>query len=285
MALSLRPAELSDAADVGRICFEAFAAIADEHNFPRDWPSAEFAITAYESFVGQPGVYGVVAELDGKVVGSNFLREYNEIAGVGPISVDPAVQNRGIGRVLMEAVLERSAERRFPGVRLVQAAYHRRSLALYAELGFQVREPLACLQGALRDMRVPGSEVRPATPDDVAACEALCRYVHGHTRSGELDRGIQRGTARVVVRAGRISAYANLVALTGHAVGETNDDLKALLGDAETFGDVGFLLPLRNAELLRWCLAAGLRITQTMTLMSIGLYNEPSGAWLPSVVY
>jgi len=285
VALTIRPAQLSDAAEVGRICFEAFAAIADEHNFPRDWPSVEFAVTAFEAFVGQPGVYGIVAELDGNVVGSNFLREYNEIAGVGPITVDPAVQNRSIGRLLMEDVLGRSAERRFPGVRLVQAAYHRRSLALYASLGFQVREPLACLQGAPRDLRVPGYEVRAATPDDVAACEVLCRRVHGHTRSGELDRGVQRGTARVVVRAGRITAYANLVGFTGHAVGETNDDLMALIGDAESFGDVGFLLPLRNGELLRWCLANGLRITQTLTLMSIGLYNEPAGAWLPSVVY
>jgi len=46
-----------------------------------------------------------------------------------------------------------------------------------------------------------------------------------------------------------------------------------------------FLVPLRNGELLRWCLAAGLRITQTMTLMSVGLYNPPEGAWLPSVTY
>jgi len=28
-----------------------------------------------------------------------------------------------------------------------------------------------------------------------------------------------------------------------------------------------------------------LRVTQTMTLMTIGLYNEPDGAWLPSVLY
>jgi len=47
----------------------------------------------------------VVAEVDGRVVGSNFLYEGDPIAGVGPISVDPEYQ-RGVGRRLMEAVIQ-----------------------------------------------------------------------------------------------------------------------------------------------------------------------------------
>jgi predicted N-acetyltransferase YhbS len=285
VAFSLRPAVASDAAEIGRICYEAFGAISDEHNFPRDFPSVAFAVAAAEAFVGQPGIYGVVAEVDGNLVGSNFLREYNAIAGIGPISVDPAMQNGKIGRALMHAVMERAASRPFPGVRLVQTAYNRRSLALYLQLGFQVREPLACLQGPPLGLRLPGCEVRPATPADVEACDALCERVHGHTRSGEVVRAVGLGTARVVERAGRIAGYAPSAAFHGHGVAETTDDLKALIGAAESFGGPGMLVPSRNGDLLRWCLANGLRITQTMTMMSIGLYNEPAGAWLPSVVY
>ncbi|HEV7445586.1 MAG TPA: hypothetical protein VGO18_23635 [Steroidobacteraceae bacterium] len=48
---------------------------------------------------------------------------------------------------------------------------------------------------------------------------------------------------------------------------------------------LGFLVPTRNGELMQWCLGKGLRITQTMTLMARGLYNQPVGAWLPSVRY
>jgi hypothetical protein len=48
---------------------------------------------------------------------------------------------------------------------------------------------------------------------------------------------------------------------------------------------LGILVPARNADLLRWCLAQGLRIVQQSTLMTIGLYNEPAGAYLPSIVY
>jgi hypothetical protein len=40
-----------------------------------------------------------------------------------------------------------------------------------------------------------------------------------------------------------------------------------------------------GSDLLRWCLEHGLRIVQQSTLMTIGLYNEPAGAYLPSIVF
>jgi hypothetical protein len=96
---------------------------------------------------GVGGFFDLVAEIDGRIVGSNFLDERNPISGVGPITIDPAIQNEGVGRALMQAIMRRSQERGFAGMRLVQAGYHSRSLALYLKLGFEVREPLACLQG------------------------------------------------------------------------------------------------------------------------------------------
>jgi hypothetical protein len=44
-------------------------------------------------------------------------------------------------------------------------------------------------------------------------------------------------------------------------------------------------LPSRDGELMRWCLGNGLRIASQATLMTIGLYSEPQGAYLPSVLY
>jgi len=61
-------------------------------------------------------------------VGSNRLDERATIAGIGPIAIDPSAQNLGIGRELMQAVLERANERRPAGMQLVQAVYHNRSL-------------------------------------------------------------------------------------------------------------------------------------------------------------
>lgn len=57
--------------------------------------------------------------------------------GLEPITVDPAVQNRTVGRHLMEHMLTRVRDGDRPGVRLLQATYHNRSLCLYVKLGFR----------------------------------------------------------------------------------------------------------------------------------------------------
>jgi GNAT superfamily N-acetyltransferase len=285
MTVQLRRGDAADAAVLGDICYRAFKAIAEAHGFAPDFPSVEVGVAAVGGLIADPRVYDIVAEVDGVPVGSNFLAEYNTISGVGPITVDPAVQNDGAGRAMMAAVMQRSQERGFAGIRLVQAGYHSRSLALYLKLGFEAREHLACLQGPAIGQDMPGRAVRTATGDDLAACNQLCLRIHGHDRGGELAEAVGRGQARVVERGGQLTGYTTGVAFFNHSVGDSNDDLKALIGAASAFGGPGFLVPTRNGELMRWCLEHGLQITQTLTLMSIGLYNQPEGAWLPSVIY
>ena len=157
MDVKLRPGTPEDAEACGRICYEAFGTIAGEHNFPLDFPSPEIAAGLLSMLFGHPGFYSVVAEVNDKVVGSNFLDERSSIPGVGPVTVDPAVQNSGLGRVLMQDVIRRAEDRGAPGIRLLQAAYHGRSLSLYAKLGFQVRELLACMQGTPPNGESPGT--------------------------------------------------------------------------------------------------------------------------------
>lgn len=285
MNIRVRAARPEDAERCGIICHDAFRNIAGQHNFPPDFPTPQVAVDLLGSLLANPNVYGIVAEADGHVVGSNFLWETAVIAGVGPITIDPAVQNGSAGRALMEDVLARAREQRFAGVRLVQAAYHGRSLALYTKLGFDAREPLSTLQGPPVQAKIQGYAVRPATPADLGACNQLTLRLHGYERGQELLGAIEQGTATVVEHDGRISGYATAIGFFGHAVGESNEDLKALIGAAPNYPGPGFLLPTRNGELLRWCLARGLRIVQPMTLMSIGLYNEPDGAFLPSILY
>jgi hypothetical protein len=109
--------------------------------------------------------------------------------------------------------------------------------------------------------------------------------MHGYDRGTDLAQAIQQNTATVVERSGRITGYATTLAFFGHAAAETSLDMQALIASADSFGGPGILVPSRNSALLRWCLANGLRVVHPMTLMSIGLYNEPVGAWLPSVLF
>ena len=285
MTLVLRAGVPGDAEICGSICFEAFRAISSEHNFPWDLPSAEIGIELVRGLLTNPGFHSVVAEVDGKVVGSNFLDERGPIGGIGPITVDPAVQNRGVGRRLMVALLDRAAESRLASVRLLQSAYHNRSLCLYTDLGFDSREAVSKIDGEPLGIKFRGYDVRPAEEADLSECNALCQRVHGHDRSGELRDAVAQGTARIVEHLGKIIAYATSIAFFGHAVAETNQGLMALIGAAPAFPGGGFLVPTRNGELFRWCLRNELHLVHQMTLMTIALYNEPEGAYLPSVRY
>jgi hypothetical protein len=235
--------------------------------------------------IAHPGFFGIVAERDGVVVGSNFLDERSTIFGVGPITVDPQVQDHQIGRALMTPVLDESVARGAPGVRLLQVAYNNRSMSFYAKLGFDIREPFAALQGEPVAARIPGYTVRGATQQDLHACNALCVHVHGHDRSGELQDALSQAAASVVERQGRITGYTTGIGFFAHSVAETTDDLIALIGAAEQFSGPGFLIPLRNTALLRWCLQHGLRVVFMMNLMTMGIYQEPRGAFLASMGY
>jgi len=281
----VRAAKPEDAPLCGRICYDAFSAISGAHGFPCDFPVPEAGIGVLSMMFSNPGFYCVVAEAGHRIVGSNCLDERSAIRGIGPITIDPSVQNCGIGRKLMQAVMDRAIGQRVAGIRLVQAAFHNRSLSLYAGLGFDIREPLSCMQGRTLQRNVPGCTVRPAQPADVAGCDVLARQVHGFSRTVELTEAIQQGTARVVERVGRITGYATALAFSGHAAAETNLDLEALIASADAFGGPGILVPSQNSGLFRWCLANGLRVVQPLTLMSFGLYNQPAGAWLPSILF
>jgi len=285
MTITLRPGAAADAAACGAICYEAFKAIAEAHNFPPDFPSAEVATGLMSTLLAHPRFYSVVAEEEGRVIGSNFLDERSPIAGLGPISVDPRVQNRGTGARLMRAALERAAHQKAAGVRLLQSGFHNRSLCLYTRLGFHTREPVSILQGPALGRTFAGYKVRPATTGDRAACNRVCRQVHGFERDGEVLDAIGQKTASVVEHLGRVTGYTTGVAFFAHTAAESNRDLMALIGAATEFGGPGFLLPTRNHEVFAWCLEAGLRLVFQMTLMTTGFYIEPQGAWLPSVLY
>lgn len=285
MNLNIRAGKPDDAEACGVICYQAFKTISEHHNFPTDFPEPEMAIGLLSMLLSRGDVYSIVAEIDGKPAGSNFLWEIGMIAGIGPITVDPGVQNSAIGRQLMENVMRYAEEKRFAGVRLVQAAFHNRSLSLYTKLGFDTREPLSVISGPILNLKSSTHVVRPATEDDQEACNNLCRKIHGHDRASELLAAISQGTANVVEHDGRITGYTTAIGFLGHAVGESNEELKALIGASTEFSGPGFLLPTRNGELMRWCFANGLRVIQPTTLMSKGLYNEPRGAFLPSILF
>ncbi|ACL61364.1 GNAT family N-acetyltransferase [Methylobacterium nodulans] len=286
MITHIRAAMPSDAKACGHILYHAFEHIAGSHGFPPDFPSIEPALGLAEALISNPSVFGVVAEVDGQVVGSNFLSEGDTIRGVGPITVDPKAQGSGIGRRLMQAVVDRANGA--AGIRLLQDAFNMRSYALYASLGFEVREPVLVMAGRPAGSPPADLVVRPMTERDLDACDALCTRVHDISRYHELTEAVRLLAPLVAERDGRITAYMTAPSfwIANHGVAESENDMQALiLGAATTAASVSFLLPTRQKALLSWCLDQGLKAVKPMTLMTMGKYREPDRPYMPSVFY
>lgn len=287
MSITIRPITAADVENCGQIIYKAFCGIADQHNFPHDFPAVEHTQRFARMLAGSPATYGLVAESEGRIVGSNFLWEQNEIAGVGPITVAPEAQAKGAGRLLMQAVIERG--QRATGIRLVQDAFNTASMSLYTSLGFDIKEPLVLVEGAITGDLPAGVEVRPLAEKDYPDCDELCKSVHGFSRVEELRGTAQMLPAFVILRENRLVGYAAgpNVWQMNHAVAKTDEELFALLQGAGnlTGQPLSFLLPARRSELFRWCLRKGMKVVKPMSLMSMGEYQEPQGAFLPSVLY
>ena len=282
--ITYRSAKPQDAERLGTIAYDAFYKISTDHNFPPDFPSPEVGIGLAQMMLSRDDVFSVVAE-NGKVLGSNFLWEADEVDGVGPITVDPAEQNSSIGRELMERVIRRSSENGKAGIRLVQAAYHNRSLALYTKLGFDVVEPLSAVNGKPFTADIEGRSIRPLEVKDVEAANKLCIAAHGISRKNEIADAAKTETGVVVEKDNSITGYATLLGFFGHAVARSNDDLKALIGSGREIAGAGILLPTRNGEVLRWCFENGLRIVMPLSLMAKGYYQTPRTPFIPSILY
>jgi hypothetical protein len=242
-----------------------------------------------DAFTRHPSIWGAVADVDGQVVGSNFLDERGPVRGVGPITVDPTVQAAGVGRTLMHAALERAAG--VDSVRLLQDSFNVASLALYASLGFEVTEQVALVTGTPVPTEDVTVEVRALTVNDLDACQQLHLAVQGYDRTVELRDALDSPDLTPVAahRNGRLVAYATTLADFGaaYAVAESEDDLFELIaGSVASEGPpASFLLPLHQHTLVHRCLASGLRFVKPMTYMVKGSYRRPRGAWIPSVLY
>lgn len=283
----LRPAVPADGRTCGRILHEAFKIVAERHGEPPDFPSADHGFLAAAPLIADPAIYGVVAEIDGQVVGCSFMDERDPILGTGPAAVDPAFQGRGVGRMMIHDALERG--RNAIGMRGVCDPSDMKTLTLYTMVDWAIKEPLVLLTGKPKSLPPTDVEARRLQYEDMDGCTDLCRRVHGFPRTNQL-----RGTLwipiclpYVILREGRVTAYASAANYyyLNHGVAETEEDMRALLLAAGAEDELSFLLPTRHTSLLRWCLGEGLKAVKPRTLMVSGAYQEPRGFWIPSVIY
>jgi len=291
MSLIIRPIEQNDADICGKIGYEAHKTISSAHGYPSEQPSEEFGIGLIRRLLGNPNSWGVLAERQGKTLGSIFLHKFppSPVAVVGPLTVHPSAEG-GVGKMLMYAALTQARKQNHDQIRLVQSPSHIRSFVLYTKSGFTLREPLFLMQGqplkAGNNNDTSSANVRLVGDDnDVSVCNDFCKSVYGFSREMELRQAKDQGVATMIEGDGVITGYAAGIGIFGHAVAKSNEHLKALIANASTILGPGFFVPARNQELINWLLENGFQIGWPANLMTIGPYQEPQTPFLPSLAY
>lgn len=290
----LIPVEPEHLPELGRICYEAFSTLQRRHNAPVDFESADDGRMVINLLANRPDYIGVAAieeDRHGKqtLIGSNFLQTADVVCGLGPITVDPQSQSRGVGRALMQHIINEARQRDRREVRLFQEAINTTSLSLYTSLGFSWVDSAALMTPPRLQPGEAASDlgVRPMTPVDLPAVAELSESTYGYSRAE--DAAIMLNVpfpAFVRERSGRVVGYF-IPSLLGHAGAQTDDDLIAMLtvmGQQLAGPPAKFICPLSEVELFRALLARGARVLKMLNYMSYGgPYAPPRGTWLPSI--
>lgn len=269
---------------LSRICYEAFFTLQNRHAVHIDFPDVATAEMIISLVANRSDYTGIVAMLEGQIIGSNFLLHADEVAGIGPITVDPTVQSRGVGRSLMEWAIEAAQQRGIRQIRLFQEAVNTTSLSLYTSVGFTWRDSAALMQAAPAAADHPG--MRPLTIADFSTIAALSQQAYGFSRANDAAQVLAADIPGFVLeRNGQARGYY-IASLFGHACAETDQDLLALVSHAARHLPPPlsmFICPFSREDLFRQCLASGHRTLKVLSYMSYGDFVAPPGAYLPSI--
>lgn len=284
MSVRLFKPEPAQASELARICFDAFGTLQDRHGVERDFDQMELAEMVMGMLLNRPDFYGVAAEESGRIVGSNFLQLSDPVAAVGPITISPDAQSKGVGRMLMEAVVQEAQRRGVQRVRLQQEAINTTSLSLYTKLGFVWRDACALMKPAAAEREDPA--VRMATEKDLDAIERISTAVYHSSRRNEVAAMLAAHFPVVVLeRGGQVVGY-HMPGFFGHGFAENATDMMTLINQSMRVAPPPMrkiLLPLSQHELHVGLLERGAKTVKLFNYMTLGEWKRPAGAWVPSI--
>ncbi|MEV4229324.1 GNAT family N-acetyltransferase [Streptomyces bobili] len=178
--VSVRPldeADLDRADEIFRVAFGTFLGIPEPKTFfgTADYVRTRWAADPRAAFA---------ATVEGEVVGSNFAADWGSVGYFGPLTVRPDLWDQGVGRRLMEPVMDcfDTWENRHLG--LFTFSHSPKHLELYRRYGFWPRFLTAILKKQVAgSAAVPGRALYgrlPAAerPDALSLCRALTGAVY-----------------------------------------------------------------------------------------------------------
>lgn len=169
----MREDDVARADHIMRLAFGTFLGMPE--------PASAFGDTDFVGtrFAADPAA-AFVAEIDGEIVGSNLATNWGSVGFFGPLTVNPTVQDRGVGSALMEPVMERFAGWGTQHAGLFTFAQSVKHVGLYQKFGFYPRFLTAVMELAVPDepTTVPSAAVFSRMPETeresaLAECRTL----------------------------------------------------------------------------------------------------------------
>jgi predicted N-acetyltransferase YhbS len=198
----LTQGDLPAARRILRTAFGTFLGAPDPENF---WADLDYV---YGRFAAEH-VASFAAEVDGELVGSNFVTKWGSVGFFGPITVRPERQTQGIGKDLVEAVssqLDAWGTRHAGLFTFPQSAMH---LALYQKFGFHARFLTAIMAAPARSLGNPGfwsrySELAETERDaaEKSCCELTEEIYEGLDLRAEIRSVAALGLGDTILLAG-----------------------------------------------------------------------------------
>lgn len=158
----LQQADLAAADEIVRLAFGTFLGLPEPRAFMGD---AAYVQPRWRS--NPSGAFA--AQIRGALAGSNFATRWGSFGFFGPLSVRPDLWDRGIGKRLLEPVMDCFDSWRIRHAGLFTFAHSQKHMALYQRFGFWPRFLTAV-------MAKPVSDAHRAVPDWLA---------YSHTPSGQ----------------------------------------------------------------------------------------------------
>jgi ribosomal protein S18 acetylase RimI-like enzyme len=289
-AVTLRPIEERDVERAGDVNFVAFYQSAVAHGQRPNVGTPNESRRYIRHLHAFDPLGGIVAEENGEIVGIGWLHPRGPVATIGPLAVDPRMQGRGIGRLLLERLIE-VAGRGVPQIRLVHESHNAVSLGLYLRTGFRVVAPLLDLELAAGSSLVPpalprGTVIRPASDgEDRSRVIQRDARAFGAQRPQSIDLYLQSGRVLVAARADALVGYALGIGFHGaaHLGSASAEDADVLLALLATLGDelstegntVRILVPAGDRRLVDDVLRLGFRVVRACHYMVRGGGTSP----------
>jgi GNAT superfamily N-acetyltransferase len=168
----LRESELDVADHVFRLAFGTFIGLPDPLRF------AEGANLVRGRWLADPES-AFAAEASGELVGSNFATRWGSVGVFGPLTVHPDRQQQGIGKRLLEPVMDAFDRWRVSHAGLFTFAQSPKHIGLYQSFGFWPRFLTALMSKAVEGNVVQAAAARYSTLSPAAQDEtrAACRSI------------------------------------------------------------------------------------------------------------